>query len=285
MKKAVLIPNLQKDPDLDLTKRIIDTLRSAGASVVMSNGLLDKRLNGVEYVDDRALFDSADFAVTVGGDGTILRAAEESAEHNVPVIGVNLGRIGFLAEIEPDEIDLLVDVVNGDYYVEKRMMLDVAVVRNGKKTNSYIALNDVVVSKGNISKIAELELYCNSTLVSLFHSDGLIVCTPTGSTAYSLSAGGAIIDPTIDCMLLTPVCSHSFSNSRSIVFSPKSVLEIKDIQKGEDNTYLTVDGKINEKLTYSDVVQIRASDKTTNLIKIKNKEFYDRVYQKIAERK
>ena len=165
------------------------------------------------------------------------------------------------------------------------MMLDVRVVSAGKVTASYTALNDIVVSKGSISKIAELELYCNGTLVSQFHSDGVIISTPTGSTAYSLSAGGAIIDPLIDCMLFTPVCPHSFNNSRPTVFSPNTVLAVKDIQKGEENTYLTVDGRINQQLAFSDVVEARASSQTVNLIKLKNTEFYDKVYQKIAERK
>ncbi len=284
MKKIAVIPNTKKDASLSLTKNIIDVLCSAGAEVILSSELESFGLNA-EYMSHDKLFDSAELAVTVGGDGTILGVAEAVSENEIPVIGVNLGRMGFMAELEPDEIQLLTNILYGNYSIEKRMMLDVCVMRGGETVFSHRALNDIVVSKGSVSKIAELELYCNSTYVSRFNSDGLIVSTPTGSTAYSLSAGGAIIDPTIDCMLLTPVCPHSFINARPIVFSPKSVLEIKDIQSGEENTYLTVDGRINEQITFSDIVRVVASKKTTNLIKLKDGEFYNRVYQKISEKK
>ncbi len=284
MKKIAVIPNTKKDLSLSLTKRIIDVIIDAGAHVLLPSHLENSGLTA-EYVSDEKMFDTAELVVTVGGDGTILGVAEAVSENNIPVIGVNLGRMGFMAELEPDEIHLLTNILDGNYSIDKRMMLDVCVEREGEIVFSHRALNDTVVSKGSVSKIAELELYCNSIYVSHFNSDGLIVSTPTGSTAYSLSAGGAIIDPTIDCMLLTPVCPHSFINARPIVFSPKSVLEIKDVQSDDENTYLTVDGRINEQITYSDIVRVVSSKKTTDLIKLKNEEFYNRVYQKISEKK
>ena len=284
MKKAALIPNTKKDISLRLTKEIADVLISSGAEIYLSDKFNDSGITAL-YVNECELFDCVDFVVTVGGDGTILGVAEKTSQRGISVIGVNLGRLGFMAELEPSEIGLLKNILDGNYSIEKRMMFDVSLIRDGKSVASYRALNDVVVGKGSISKIAELELLCNGTHVSDFKSDGLIVSTPTGSTAYSLSAGGAIIDTSIDCILLTPVCPHSFTNSRPIVFSPSSVLEIKDTQIGDDNTYLTVDGKFNEKLYYSDIVRIAASQRTTDLIRLKNEEFYDRVYLKIAERK
>lgn len=284
MKNAVLIPNTKKDVSLQLTKEISAVLLSAGAKLRLSKELADSGIVA-DYVDRSQLFDEADFVVTVGGDGTILGVAEELSDKGTPVIGVNLGRLGFMAELEPSEIGLLKKVLTDDFAVDKRMMLDISVIRNGETVASYRALNDVVVGKGSISKIAELELLCNATHVSDFKSDGLIVSTPTGSTAYSLSAGGTIIDTSIDCILLTPVCPHSFNNSRPIVFSSASILEIKDVQDGDSNTYLTVDGKSNEKLYFSDVVRVVASKKTTDLIRLKSEEFYNRVYLKIAERK
>lgn len=284
MKSVGIIVNANKDKDLNLTREIVDFLRSCGANIFLSDTFKNK-INNTEYVSERDLFSRSDFIVTVGGDGTILSIAEDVSQYNIPVVGINLGRMGFMAELEPDEISLLSKLLTGEYTLDKRMMIDVRVVRNNSEICHYRALNDIVVSNGSISKMAELELYCQDTYVSLFHSDGLIVSTPTGSTAYSLSAGGAIIDPTINCLLLTPVCPHSFSNARPIIFSPKSILEIKDIQQNDDNTYLTIDGKTNVKLMYLDVVEVRASSKTVDLIKIKDKGFYDRVYQKISERK
>lgn len=284
MKKAAVIPNTKKDASLSLTKQIVYTLKDMGAEALMPSHLLPCSIDAT-FMQSDLLFKEADFVITVGGDGTILGVAEQVSESGIPVIGVNLGKVGFMAELEADEIHLLKRILDGDYRLEKRMMLDVSLIRNGYEIASYKALNDIVVSKGSVSKIAELELYCNRTLLSHFNSDGLIVSTPTGSTAYSLSAGGAIIDPTIDCLLLTPVCPHSFTNARPVVFSSDSVLEIKDVQADDENTYLTVDGRINEKMAYSDVVRIVSSEKTMDLVKIKDEEFYTRVYQKISERK
>ena len=282
--KAAVVPNTKKDNGLILTKKLVNTLNDFGASVFLSSEFSDSEINA-EFLCEDKLFSEADFVVTVGGDGTILGIAEYLSDKSIPVIGVNLGRVGFMAELEPDEIYMIENVIKGNYTVEKRMMLDVTLERNGTALCTYRALNDIVVSKGSISKIAELELYCNSTPLTVFNADGVIVSTPTGSTAYSLSAGGAIIDPTIDCMILTPVCPHSLFNVRPIIFSSKSELEIKNIKNGEENTYLTVDGRINVQLMYSDVIKVAASDKTIDLIKIKEEDFYKKVYHKIAERR
>ncbi len=284
MKKVAIVPNTKKDTDLFLTKKIIALLVSYGVEVFISDAFIPYDLTGVNFVGKNFLFSDVQLIITIGGDGTILSIADEASMANVPVLGINLGRMGFMAELEPDEIDLLKNVICGRVSLEKRMMLDVNVLHEGKIVSSHKALNDIVVSNGVVSKMAELELYCSDTYVSKFHSDGVIISTPTGSTAYSLSAGGAIIDPTIDCILCTPVCPHSFYNSRSIVFSPKCVLKIKNVQK-EENTYLTVDGRKNEKLYYLDEVDVRPSINSISLVKIKNKGFYDIVYNKLSERK
>lgn len=285
MKSVGIVVNAKKDKDLTLTQKIVGFLHSCGAKILLSDAFRNSNIKDADYVSENDLISESDFIVTVGGDGTILSIAEAVSQNRIPVVGINLGRMGFMAELEPEEISLLDKIVSDDYTLDKRMMIDVCVTRNGEEVCCYRALNDIVVSNGSISKMAELELYCQGTYVSLFHSDGLIVSTPTGSTAYSLSAGGAIIDPTINCLLLTPVCPHSFYNARPIIFSPKSVLEIKDIQQNDDNTYLTIDGKTNVKLMYSDIVKVKASNNTVDLIKIKDNGFYDRVYQKISERK
>ena len=284
MKKVAIVPNTKKDTDLFLTKKIIALLVSYGVEVFISDAFIPYDLTGVNFVGKNLLFSDVQLIITIGGDGTILSIADEASMANVPVLGINLGRMGFMAELEPDEIDLLKNVICGRFSLEKRMMLDVNVLHEGKIVSSHKALNDIVVSNGVVSKMAELELFCSDTYVSKFHSDGVIISTPSGSTAYSLSAGGAIIDPTIDCILSTPVCPHSFYNSRSIVFSPKCVLKIKNVQK-EENTYLTVDGRKNEKLYYLDEVDVRSSINSISLVKIKNKGFYDIVYNKLSERK
>lgn len=284
MKTIAIVPNTKKDIGLSLTKRIVSILAGTGTEIVLSDEFSGD-VPSASFVDRACLFDKADVVVTVGGDGTILGIAQELASHNLSVIGVNLGRVGFMADIEPSEIELLRGLAEDRFTVEKRMLAEANIIRNGETINTYCGLNDIVISKGSVSKIAELELYCNSTLVSTFRSDGLIISTPTGSTAYSLSAGGAIIDPSIDCLLLTPVCPHSFNNARPIVFSPNSVLEVRDIQSGDENLFLTVDGKINVRLNLYDVVSIKKSTLSLGLLKLKSKAFYDTVYKKIAERK
>ncbi len=285
MKKIVIIPNANKDKNLLVTREVVSFLTSRKSSPCLSDVYSNCNIEGATYLSENLLYNDCNFAITIGGDGTILSIADVLSQKNIPVIGINLGRVGFMAELETDEIGLLDDVLGERYSLDERMMLDISVIRQGNKIYSYRALNDIVVSNGSVSKMAELELYCSDTFVSMFHSDGVIVSTPTGSTAYSLSAGGAIIDPSIDCLLFTPVCPHSFSNARPIIFSPRSLLKIRNVQQSDDNTYLTVDGKLNVKLLYLDEVESTPSSTSLKLIKIKNNKFYDRVYQKLSERK
>lgn len=285
MIKFTVIPNIKKDTDLSVTKNVVSYLTNNGALVTLPLDFQCFSFSDVLFKDNTSLFVDSDFCITIGGDGTILKIADVLSQKGIPVIGINLGRLGFMTEIEPNEIDVINDIFEGNFDLDNRMMINVSVIRENNEICSYVALNDIVVSNGSIAKMSELELYCDDTFVSLFHSDGLIVSTPTGSTAYSLSAGGAIIDPSINCLLFTPVCPHSFCNSRPIIFSHKSVLKIKNINQNDDNTYLTIDGKLNVKIDAFDVVKVQASKKTLKLIKIKSNKFYDRVYQKLSERK
>ena len=219
--------------------------------------------------------------VCYGGDGTLLEGVHRLGGADIPVVGINGGHLGFLALAPRENIkEVFEGIASKNLNLEQRDMLCVEGLDNGH----LYALNEVAVQRLGAAMIS-VEAVIDDNMVATYNGDGVIISTPTGSTAYSLSAGGAIIDTSIDCMLLTPVCPHSFNNSRSIVFSSKSVLQIKDVQNGESNTYLTADGRINEQLEFSDVVEIRASEKTINLIKLKNEKFYSRVYQKIAERK
>jgi NAD+ kinase len=283
--KIAVIVNLSKEKAIVCAKEASIILLGNNAEVFMLTECASffKGIQ-IEYSDTiEELFDICDIAVTVGGDGTILGIAQELAVHNLSVIGVNLGRMGFMADVEPSEIELLRELATDSFTVEKRMLAEANVIRGGKSVNTYFCLNDVVISKGCVSKIAELELYCNSTLVSTFCSDGLIISTPTGSTAYSLSAGGAIIDPSIDCLLLTPVCPHSFTNARPIVFSPNSVLEVRDIQSGDENLFLTVDGRANYELSYGEIIRITRSPLQARFIRLKEGSFYDRLRQKMTD--
>ena len=263
MKTIVLIDNQKKDPDGRISGLVAARLTAGGCSVV-------------GYVDGDPFPDGADAAVVLGGDGSIMRAARLCAPRDLPMITVNLGRVGYMGELDIDEIANIRRFFDGEYSIEERMMLSV-VCGDGEP---HYALNDAVISNGAISKMTSLELYCNGEHVSDYHSDGLIISTPTGSTAYSMSAGGPIIDPAIDCQRVTPVCSHSLS-SRPIVFSPDAELSVKNVSREDVSVYLTLDGSINLPLANGASVRIKKADIKTKLIRLNHDGFYKRLGKKV----
>ena len=285
MKTITVITNTNKDPELEVTKTLVRELSAFAQCIKISENIKFDTVDKVTFLPESKIFDDTDAVITVGGDGTILQIAPILAKKNIAVLGINLGRMGFMAELEKDEISLVSKLFSQEYIIEPRMMLDVSIIRDGEKVDSFTALNEVVVMNGTISKMVELELYCNDTYVSRYHADGLILSTPTGSTAYSLSAGGAVIDPSLDCILTTPVCAHSFYNARPVVFSSSAELSIKDFTKRGENTFVTIDGNRNFKLSSFDTVIVKKSQHTTNLIKIKSTRFYNTVYSKLSERR
>ena len=285
MKKITVIPNIKKDPDFKWTKITVERLSESADTVWLDKAFSYNAPSCVRFVDVRDLFSDTDAVITIGGDGTILRIAPEISKKSIPVLGINLGRMGFMAELETDEIALVSKLFTSEYIIEPRMMLDVDVIKSGEKTHSFTALNEAVIMNGSVSKMVEIELLCNGSYVSSYHADGLILSTPTGSTAYSLSAGGAVIDPCLECILMTPVCAHSFYNSRPMVFSSSSELLVRDIRLSDENTYLTLDGSRKVQLTFEDSVLVKKSQHTTDLIKIKSTRFYNTVYNKLSERR
>lgn len=285
MKRITVIPNTKKDPSLEITKMTVAELSKYAEIIYLEKSNYFDAPPMVEFVNSNELYSSCDAVITIGGDGTILRIAPEISKRCVPVLGVNLGRVGFMAEIEVDEIPLLSKLFNSEYIIDSRMMLDVDIIRDDKKIKSFTALNDAVIMNGSVSRMIELEFFYNDNHVSFYHADGLIFSTPTGSTAYSLSAGGAVIDPYLECIHVTPVCAHSFSCSRPMVFSSSSELSVKDVRASDSNTYLTLDGNINEQLSFGDKVVVKKSQYTTDLLKIKSTRFYDTLYVKLSERR
>ena len=285
MKRISVVTNIKKDPTLEITKRAIAELSQYAETVFIDDSLAFNAPSVVKFVNCRELYNDCDAVITIGGDGTILRIAPEISKRSIPVLGINLGRVGFMAELETDEICLLSKLFDSEYIIDSRMMLDVDIIRDGKKIHSFTALNDAVIMNGSVSRMIEIELLCNAEHVSYYHADGLIFSTPTGSTAYSLSAGGAVIDPFLECIHVTPVCAHSFNCSRPMVFSPSAELSVKDVRATDSNTYLTLDGNINEQLTFGDEVVVKKSQYTTDLLKIKSTRFYNTLYAKLSERR
>lgn len=217
---------------------------------------------------------TADLAVVLGGDGTLLAAARLLGDRQIPIVAINYGGLGFLTEVTLDEMyPALESVLKGEFVTQLRMMMDVLVSRNGTSVANYRALNDVVINKGTLSRMVELETRVDDQYVSRFRADGLIVSTPTGSTAYNLSAGGPIIFPTMSAMILTPICSHTLTN-RPIVLPEDVRIEIA-LASAQEDVYVTVDGQVGLKLQMGDQLLVHKSDVAVKLVAPPDKNYFD----------
>lgn len=232
------------------------------------------------YENDEDI-EKSDFVIALGGDGTILHTAKKAAFYNKGVLGINAGHLGFTAGLEKDELSELYRLTTGEYVVDKRMMLQVEINSGGEKTTFY-CVNDIVVSRGALSRIVNISLEVSEHEILNTRSDGVIISTPTGSTAYSLSAGGPVLDPSIAGILVTAICPHSL-NERPIVLNEKEKITIKATQNGDAKIYLTADGETSVRLYNDDIVTVKkAENLTANLIRLKsdgfmnilNKKFY-----------
>ena len=280
MKTIGIYPSIANDIDFLGTTKVIETLRGK-AEIMLHESLrahIDTSLCDMRFVDDAVLYTQPDVMIVLGGDGTILKAARQCAKSKIPILGVNLGRIGYMTELELDELPMLSRLCDGDYTIEKRMMIEVEI---GKE--HLFALNEAVIGGESVFRIVEIELYCDGNLVNSYRADGLIASTPTGSTAYSMSAGGAIVDPRMEALLITPICSHSLS-ATPLVFSAASELKMKNVTLRAEKLYLNVDGCEIHTLKYGDTVSIRRSDDTVDFIRLKQGGFYEVLRHKMADR-
>ncbi|MCL1820994.1 MAG: NAD(+)/NADH kinase [Oscillospiraceae bacterium] len=253
-----------------LTEQVIGQLKSLGC---------DCRV----FEDKPEVFENADFAVTLGGDGTILRCAALASHYDVPILGINHGRLGFMAELEAHETRLLERAVNGDYKLDVRMMLDVAVMRDGEPCYNDTALNDAVVSGGQTSRVVELMILAQNEPLTSFLGDGVIVSTPTGSTAYAYSAGGAVIEPHIENIAITPICPHNM-RSRQLILSGGSDVQVTPLHNKGHSAFLTVDGRGGVSLNIGEYVEIVRSKRVCKLIRVKDRNFYQIISEKLGGR-
>ncbi len=223
----------------------------------------------------------SDFIIVFGGDGTLLSVARVDSVTDVPILAVNLGDLGFLTEIRLEEInDVIEKVLADDYEVEKRMMFDVQLIRKDKKKiETFIALNDVVVNKGALSRMIDLDTYVNEMFLNLYKVDGLIISTPTGSTGYSLSAGGPIIYPSLKLVAITPICPHTLTN-RPIILDDKNEISVR-LKSGDDDVYLTMDGQVGVKMNIGDQVKVCKSPKNITLIKSPFRNYFEVLKEKL----
>ena len=235
------------------------------------------------YLPIDSVYNEADLLIVLGGDGTILEAGRRAAQRDIPIHGINLGRLGYMAELELSELEMLGRLFTGEYTLEERSMLRVELLNAAGEMKSFChALNDAVISNGSVSRMIDLELSENGTVVTNYRADGLIIATPTGSTAYSMSAGGAVVDPRVACFCATPICPHSFI-ARPIIFADDATLEVRNICNREKMLYLTVDGRMNFELYRNQRVRITKSNLKTKLIRLKKSDFYRKLRQKMND--
>lgn len=289
MKKIALITNFNIYEKVNAAIAVAQRLSEYGCKLLVSTNNKERmmRMNrsGVDfsYLPLDEVYANAEIAVVLGGDGTILEAARRAAPRATPILGINLGRVGYMAELELNELDMLPRLMSGDYTIDVRSMLQVEQYSVAGKLKSHTyALNDAVISNGSIARIVDLELSENGLPVTRYRADGLIIATPTGSTAYSLSAGGAIVDPRLGCFCVTPICPHSLG-ARPLLFPDNAVLQVKNTCQRERNLFLTVDGRTNYELFRNEAVRISRSDLVTNLIRMKNNGFYHILRMKMTE--
>lgn len=283
MKKIGLIPNIKKDINLTNTSNVIDWLIQKNCSVFIPESPA-KVLHVPQLIKSyEEIYKNSDFIIVLGGDGTFLNAARKAAIYNTPIIGINLGTLGFLAEVEKkSSLKALQQVLSGEYSIEKRMMLK-AEVNDGeeKKQKNLICLNDIGITRSSLSRIINLRVYINNQFVDDYSADGVIISTPTGSTAYNLSAGGPILNPNSNMMVITPICSHSL-NARSIVVSDKDIITIEIGENYNCDVILTIDGQLGYELKNNDTIKVSKASYTTSLIKTSDNNFYDILRRKIV---
>ncbi len=286
--KVVLSPNPYRDRGLKAAITARSILEKNGVQAVICLPFeLDEnsRLELPDEVDLRPIgqeLDLADILVCFGGDGTILHAAREANPRNIPVLGVNLGSIGFMAELEQGELSLLSRLAAGKYGIERRMMLDVAVRREGQRVYSEVALNDAVITKGAVARVLDLEVTGDRIAVSSFSGDGVVIATPTGSTAYSMAAGGPIVEPTAENIIITPICAHSL-HAKPFVLNRDRSVGVRMTSGGKKSAYLSVDGGRAFRIQPGDWVECRRSQQTTRLVKLTGRSFYERINQKLGK--
>ena len=282
-KTVILCPNPDRDHGMKATKAAIQLLQEAGFRTVVCSPFRDPKAGAFDDLAIKPLLSelkNASLIITLGGDGTILHLAKLAALHRIPMLGINMGGLGFLAELEVGSLETLRSLKGGEFPVEERMMLDVSVLRDGKQIYTNMGLNDAVIREGPISHVIHLKISSDGTHLADIAGDGAIIATPTGSTAYSLSAGGPVVEPSAQTMLLTPICTHNMRFS-SYVLSPDHTLTVELERNGRKPVYLFVDESRAFPLRSNDIVQIRRSRHVTRLVHLSEKSFCEIFAQKM----
>ena len=285
MKRVLLCTNVKRDPGYALTLKVARAIRGLAEVVVCpmfeEGGAAPEELPEYLTMPLEKALPGAYLAVTFGGDGTILSVARQAAPYSVPILGVNMGSKGFMSDIETDEIELVPKAVRGEFQVERRMMADVSLLRDGAVVHTDFALNDVVV--GGVTKLIDLSIYGDGEIITRFHGDGVVIATPTGSTAYSMAAGGPIVEPCEQSLIITPVCPHVLAARSFILSADRRVTIVLGDQK-PNPAFLTVDGRGPVTLECGDTIEVRKSKTRALFAHVGKKGFYRKVSEKLGEK-
>ena len=282
MKNIFIYPNLRKDSARDILEPVFGHLRREGVRLMlpMQMRTVQPFLADADYMETDAAIQFADAAVVLGGDGTMLRLAREAAMYQVPLLGINVGHVGFMTELEPAELAEMDKLFTGDFTLDSRMMLHVAVERNGRVVYENDALNDIVIAKGTAFRVVRVGIAADNEEVTRFNGDGVIVATPTGSTAYGLSAGGPVIQPSAENIAVIPICAHALA-AKSFVFAPERSVSITAACEGGSEVFISADGGQGFAVRPDDRVVITRSKLQTRLIRLKGNSFYRILQQKL----
>lgn len=281
MKKIGIIPNTSKDIDFKITKQLITLIEQKDCIPLISEQIAAFIAKKEYSVDINEIYSSADILVVLGGDGTLLSVAKNAALHNTPLMGINLGTLGFLTDVEKSEInDTFEKVLKGEYSLEKRMMIEANISTQSTVHDSFLSLNEICITRGSFSRIINLKIYINNIFVDLYKADGIIISTPTGSTAYNLSAGGPILVPNAEMMVITPICPHTLY-SRSFVVAGDDKIKIEITETPNNDVILNTDGQIGSLLKNNDIITIKKSKYYTSIIKTNSLDFYKILRRKI----
>lgn len=289
MDNFFLITNRDKDADYVITEKIMSIIERAGRKCFVrrneGNIIADGVLKKYSYTNPNDVPENTDCIIVLGGDGTMILAARDLVQLDIPFIGINLGNLGYLAEVEVQNVEeTITKLIEDRYHIEKRIMLSGDLYRNGEKVCHNIALNDIVVGRSGTLRVIDFDIYVDDILLNHYTADGIIIATPTGSTAYNLSAGGPIVTPPADIVLLTPVCAHTL-NTRSIVLPAGSEIEIEicpDRHGMDDEKILSFDGSENISLKPGDRIKITKSALDTKIIKLSNRSFVEILQKKMS---
>ena len=280
MKNIAIFPNLDKDPKLEFTGEVAREIFKYNKNILLSESLSTiNNIEGAEYLTEKEIFEKADLIVSLGGDGTVLNTAKNAAIYSIPVMGINIGHLGFLTQAERSDLSVFESVFSGNYTINKSMLLEVCVCRDGNELESYLVFNDAVI-RGSYSKMVTLNISVDGTVMNEFVADGAVFSTATGSTAYSMSTGGPIVHPKVKCMIISPICPHTLS-ARSVVVPPESTISAKAVPPYRCDAVLTVDGEKVHTLEKDEYVTIKKSEKHTMLLNVPQKNFFDILREKL----